>query len=417
MKKADKKVWMPIFLSFTAVLLTAVFVFNRPMDLSKSEAFLIKNSILERTGKILSQISRTAREASASEEKFIKPEIVKGVYLTGWSASLESKIDYVYDLAESAGVNTVVIDIKDYSGYVSYDVDDYTAPKVKEYGAEKIKIYDIDNLIRNFHDRGIYTIARIAVFQDPVLVHAREDLAVYNKYHQTSQKWDLSFLLSNISVWLDNMKLAWIDPASEESWDYNISIAKDALNRGFDEINFDYVRFPSDGDLSNMGFPKWDGTTPKHLVIRSFFQKVRESLPDAVLSIDLFGLSTVNYDDLGIGQVIEDAYEYFDYVCPMVYPSHYANGFMGYGSPAEHPYEVVKYSIDKGLLRLKAFNELDNKRDVYLRPWLQDFNLGAVYNMDMVKAQIQATKDSLGNDYKGFMLWNSSNIYTGSAVF
>ena len=403
---------MPVFLSFTAILLLAVFLLNRPMDWRKNEAFLIKNSILERTGKILLQISRTVKEANAYEEKFSKPEIIKGVYLTGWSASSQSKINYVYDLVKSSGINAVVIDIKDYSGYVSYDVDDYTVPKVKEYGAKKIKIYDIDNLIRDFHDHGIYTIARIAVFQDPVLAHAREDLAVYNKYHSRG-KWDFSFLLSNISIWLDNMKLAWIDPASEEAWDYNISIAKDALSRGFDEINFDYVRFPSDGNLSNMGFPKWDGMTEKHLVIRDFFQRVRESLPDAVLSVDLFGLATVNYDDLGIGQMIEDAYEYFDYVCPMVYPSHYANGFIGYGNPAEHPYEVVKYSIDKGLLRLESFN----KENVYLRPWLQDFNLGAVYNMDMVKAQIQAVKDSLKDGYKGFMLWNPSNIYTESAIF
>jgi hypothetical protein len=416
MKKTNRKILMPVFLFLAAVLFIAVSFFKGQIDLSKNEAFLIKNSILERTGKILMQISQTTGEARASEEKFIKPEIVKSVYLTGWSASSSSKINYVYDLAKSAGINAVVVDIKDYSGYVSYDVDDYTAPLVKEYGAKKIKIYDIDNLIKGFHDNGIYVIARIAVFQDPVLAHAREDLAVYNKYHSRG-KWDLSFLLSNISVWLDNMKLAWIDPASEESWDYNISIAKDALNKGFDEINFDYVRFPSDGNLSNMGFPKWDKTTEKHLVIRNFFKKVRESLPNAVLSVDLFGLTTVNYDDLGIGQVIEDAYEYFDYVCPMVYPSHYANGFIGYGKPAEHPYEVVKYSIDKGLLRLKAFKELDNKRNVYLRPWLQDFNLGAVYNMDMVKSQIQALKDSLGSDYKGFMLWNPSNIYTESAIF
>ena len=139
----------------------------------------------------------------------------------------------------------------------------------------------------------------------------------------------------------DKSGLSWIDPAAKESWDYNIDIAKDALNKGFDELNFDYVRFPSDGNLKDMSFPFWDEETPKHLIIRQFFKYLRQELSDAKISIDLFGLSTVSSDDLGVGQVIEDAFEYSDYVCPMVYSSHYAYGFIGFENPAEYPYEVV----------------------------------------------------------------------------
>jgi len=265
------------------------------------------------------------------------------------------------------------------------------------------------------HSEGIYAIARIAVFQDPVLAGARNDLAVYNKYTSSDNSGIFEYLMSAVSLWLDNKKLSWIDPASEEAWDYNISIAKDAISKGFDEINFDYIRFPSDGKLSSMGFPKWDGITQRHIVLKNFFKKIREEMPDATLSVDLFGLATINKDDLGIGQVIEDSYEYFDFICPMVYPSHYASGFIGFKNPASYPYEVVSYSMENANSRLNDFKISQNasfERTPFLRPWLQDFNMGAVYNSELVGAEIQASEDSLGEGYKGYLLWNPSNIYS-----
>jgi len=147
------------------------------------------------------------------------------------------------------------------------------------------------------------------------------------------------------------------------------------------------------------------------------------------LSVDLFGQTTTNTDDMGIGQIIENAFENFDYVSPMVYPSHYVDGFMGFGNPAEHPYEIVKYSISTALARKKIFSgklvpaplepipgvdEMINLSK--FRPWLQDFNMGANYTADMVKAEIRAVEDSLGKEYSGFMLWSPSNIYTMGAV-
>jgi len=209
--------------------------------------------------------------------------------------------------------------------------------------------------------------------------------------------------------------LAWIDPAAKESWDYNIAIARDAVSHGFDEINFDYIRFPSDGDLKNMSFPFWNEEVSKHLIIREFFKYLREELSDVKISIDLFGLSTVSLNDLGVGQVIEDAFEYSDYVCPMIYPSHYADGFIGFQNPAEYPYEVVKYSIEGALKKLMIYKQ-SKETNVQLRPWLQDFDLGAIYDAEMVKAQIKAVYDALGNDFNGFMIWSSSNFYTKEAL-
>ncbi len=234
-----------------------------------------------------------------------------------------------------------------------------------------------------------------------------------------------------------------MDPAAKDVWAYNVDIAKDALARGFDEINFDYIRFSSDGNLSDINYPFWDGKTLKRYVIRDFWKYLRQSLPDAYISADLFGLTTLNYGDLGIGQNIDDAFNYFNAIAPMVYPSHYANGFNGYANPAAHPYDVVYKSMAEANIRLQKYiaaaaNSTSTEKYLVkqpqLRPWLQDFNLGATYTADMVRAQITATyaaeglcgsaasstrsqgcpasADSLG----GWMMWSPSNQYTTGAL-
>jgi hypothetical protein len=348
------------------------------------------------------QASPTAEvvlEPEPPKPVFSPPEIVKAVYVTSWSASKESYIEYLINLARDTEINGVVIDVKDWSGYIAYDT---ALPEVEKYKAKSVRIKDIGSLVQRLRQEGIYSIARITVFQDPVLARARPDLAVRSESGPSS-------------LWLDDSGLAWIDPAAKESWDYNIAIAREVLALGFDEINFDYIRFPSDGNLRDMSFPLWDGEVPKHSVIREFFGYLRQELPEAKLSVDLFGLSTVNTDDLGIGQVIEDAFEYFDYICPMVYPSHYAYGFLGYQNPAAYPYEVVEYSMEKALARLAVFNQ-SKEIKARLRPWLQDFNLGAVYDPAMVRSEIAAVYDAAKDNFSGFMLWNSSNVYTTKAL-
>lgn len=331
----------------------------------------------------------------------LPPEIMRAVYLTGWSAGSSRMINYVIDLAKTTEMNAVVIDIKDFSGDVTYQTD---VPEVAQYGAQRrVKIWDIDALLNRLHTEGISVIARITVFQDPVLVGARPDLAVQR--------------IGQEGLWADYKGLGWVDPASQEVWDYNVAIARDAASRGFDEINFDYVRFPSDGDLENMEFPFWDRQTSRQHIIRNFFAYLRENLKGVRISADVFGLTTVNRDDLGIGQVIEDAYEYFDYVYPMVYPSHYAYGFLGYPRPAEYPYEVVSYSMANAISRLQTLRQLYPDREfAELRPWLQDFDLGAKYDAQMVQAQVQATHDALGEEFRGFLLWSPTNYYTAGAL-
>jgi len=324
----------------------------------------------------------------------LPPAIIKAVYFTNWSAANPAKIKYLLKLASSSEINAVVIDIKDYTGYVGYDI---KVPAVEKYQAKEIRILYVNRLIKKLHDAGIYVIARLTIFQDPRLAAARPALTV------KSQKTGLP--------WRDNKGLSWIDPASQEAWDYNLAIAKDVSQRGFDEVNFDYIRFPSDGDLKDMVFPFWDEKTSRSAVLKNFFQYLREQLPGVKISADLFGLTTVNSDDLGIGQVIENAYQYFDYVCPMVYPSHYASGFLGYKNPALYPYEVIKYSLDAAVQRLnKMASSTDSIAEI--RPWLQDFDLGAKYDSAMVQKEIQATTDALGENFNGWLLWNPENVYT-----
>jgi hypothetical protein len=367
---------------------------------------------------IVKAISKTPENEAI--QKIETPKVVKAVYLTSWSAGYGFRTNYVINLAKTVGVNAVVIDIKDYSGYVAYDS---KLPDVINYNTKSVKIPNVSSLIKKLHKEGIYTIARIVVFEDPALAAAKNDWAVQSKNEFSFS----SFLAAVASLWFDNLKLSWVDPASEDVWNYNIAIAKEASALGFDEINFDYVRFPSDGDLKNMSFPVWDGKTAKHLVIKKFFEKIRESLPNDKLSVDLFGLTTVNSDDMGVGQVIEDAFENFDYICPMIYPSHYSAGFLGYENPAQHPYEVVRYSMESANKKLVQYKEeikksndaagTSNKEiNAKLRPWLQDFDMGAVYNADMVKAEIDASSQALGQSYTGFMLWNASNVYHDSAI-
>ncbi len=343
-------------------------------------------------------------ENMASREK-ISPGIVNSIYLTGWSSSSDNKINQTIKFIKETEINSVVIDIKDYSGYVFYKTD---IEEVKRYGAEKIIIRDIEGLIKKFKEEGIYVIARIVIFQDPVLAKARPDIAIKRK--------------SNLNnLWTDRMGIAWIDPSSKEAWDYNLKIVEDAFKRGFDEVNFDYIRFPSDGNLKDMSFPIWNETKEKRRVIKEFSKYVRENTKGKIISADIFGLTTISSSDLGIGQVLEDFIPYFDYICPMVYPSHYASGFQGYQNPAKYPYEVVYHSMKMAKERIDNFYNLFGEKEeedfsqikkTKLRPWLQDFNMGAIYDKEMVKKQIDATKDALKEDYNGYMLWNPRNLYT-----
>ena len=327
------------------------------------------------------------------------PKTIKGVYLTSFSAGNYSRIAYILQLAREKKINSVVIDVKDYSGYIAYNS---SVPEVKQYKTSQIRIRNLSALISIFHRAKIYTIARITCFQDPLLAQKRPDLAIKTKEGK---------------VFKDNKGLAWLDPSSIEVWNYLLSIAKEVSNYGFDEINFDYVRFPSDNNVSNLIYPFYDGKMYKHKVIKNFYSYLKKNLKGIRISVDLFGQTMIDKGDVGIGQKLEDAFPYFNYICPMLYPSHFHTGFLGYKNPAKYPYEVINYSLKEGLKRLKKFKSRSNKYkslNVHFRPWLQDFSLKTIYGLQEVKEQIKALND---NGVKDWTLWNPRNEYHLSPVF
>lgn len=335
------------------------------------------------------------KEKVLTKTEHIKtPEEVKGIYISSWVAGTKDWRNDLINFVSSSELNAVIIDMKDYSGKISFKPLDKDLLSANSY---ENRIPDIDELIKKLHNENIYVIARVSVFQDSNLAQNNPRFAIKSKKG---------------GIWKDNKGVAWLDPANPEVWNYVIKVAKEAEKRGFDEVNFDYVRFPSDGNLKNMKFDFWDGGITKAEIIKSFFSYLHENLGNlgVPISADLFGLTTWRTDDMNIGQVLENAIPYFDYVSPMVYPSHYPPGFDGYKNPAAHPYEIVSTSLNKAVERLviAGFSPLK------IRPWLQDFDLGAVYDASMIRKQKQAVYDAGLNS---FLIWDPSNKYTKSAYY
>jgi hypothetical protein len=292
------------------------------------------------------------------------PDKVEGIYMTSWVSGTPSLRNKLVDLIGKTELNSVVIDIKDYSGKIVFPIDDN--PSLKAYGSEEVRVSDMRDFIESLHSKGIYVIARLAVFQDAYMVKARPYLAVKNK--------------AGTLVWKDRKGISWIDPGSREYWDYIVAVAEEARKIGFDEVNFDYIRFPSDGNMQDISYP-WSSTTPKAVVMKSFFSYLHDKLVPAgvasssdrlKISADLFGMTTTMKDDMGIGQIFTDALPYFDYVSPMIYPSHYYPGFLGYKNPEEHPYEVVHYALQSAVSRRDAIASSTPGVSLgEVRPWLQ----------------------------------------------
>lgn len=318
------------------------------------------------------------------------PKEVRGVYMTACIAATPPLREKMLKELEGTGINTIVIDVKDYSGNISIPMSDSTLNTDPKKGCH---YNDAKDFISKLHEKGYYVIARLTVFQDPLYTKLHPELAVKKA--------------SDGSVWRDRKGLAFIDVSARPYWEHIVKIAKESYATGFDELNFDYIRFPSDGDMKDIAFP-WTGDMEKKEALRHFFGYLKKEFrgTGAILSADLFGMTTENTDDLNIGQYLEFALPYFDYIAPMVYPSHYPPNWRGYPNPAEKPYEVIKYSMGKAYERASTTPEK-------LRPWLQDFNLGAIYTVDMVKAQMKGVYDS---GLTSWMLWSPSNRYTAGAL-
>lgn len=390
------------------------------------------------TSAVASVASNTAPFPPLPQKKYIAtPKPLKAIYMTQCVVGTPNFRKELVDLIDTTEINAVVIDIKDFSGGIAFPVKN---PILKDGESTRCGARDMEAFIATLHDKGIYVIGRITVFQDPLYAKQHPDTAVQS--HSTG------------GVWHDFKGLAFIDVSAKPYWDYVVAIARESHAIGFDELNFDYIRFPSDGPMSDASYT-WSKGMTKPEALEHFFAYLTEHVrdtstyapgtPPPVLSADLFGMTTTNTDDLNIGQQLERVLPYFDYIAPMIYPSHYPNGFNGWNNPNTVPYDLIKFVLDAAVRRTIATSSVVptlHSEKIYhaatstassssatqiftgryskesyskykIRPWLQDFDYGGNYGPKEVRAQIQATYDA-GLD--SWMLWAPSNRYTKEAL-
>jgi hypothetical protein len=348
------------------------------------------------------------------------PEAVKAIYMSACVVGTKDFRQDLVTLIEETELNSLIIDIKDFSGTISFEPQD---PALKlAWDAASCGARDMKEFVASLHEKGIYVIGRITVFQDPFYTKLHPDLAVKKA--------------SDGSVWKDHKGLSFIEVGAKPYWAYVVTLARESYELGFDELNFDYVRFPSDGNMRDIYFPFSQpliDTDPEHgraQALEEFFKyldtelragKPADVMQRPIISADLFGMTTTNTDDLNIGQVQERALPYFDFIAPMVYPSHYPNNFNGWANPNDYPYELIHFVMSEGASRIDEMlaattTPAEVKAVVHkqqLRPWLQDFDYGGNYGPAEVRAQIKATYDA---GLTSWMLWAPSNRYTKEAL-
>jgi hypothetical protein len=290
------------------------------------------------------------------------------------------------DLADSTEINAFVVDVKDDIGTVTYAVD---VPMANELGLVEERIDDIDEFITVLSEHGIIPIARVVCFKDSLLAKARPDLAIMSV---------------DGGLWEDYKEMKYTNPYNHEVWEYLVQIAEDAARHGFREIQFDYVRFPSDGPISKAVYP--GEYCSKADAIGGFLAYARERLEKmgVWVSADVFGIVIQDTPDTDtIGQKIDKVGQNVDIVCPMIYPSHYDAGSYGLDDPNESPYELISAAMEETTMRLAGTGAMG-------RPWLQDF-FG--YEVEEVKAQIEAAEEQ---GYAEWLLWDPSLEYTAGAL-
>lgn len=358
------------------------------------------------------------------------PEPMYAIYMSQCVVGTPSFRDSLVSLIDETALNAVVIDIKDYSGTIGIPTVD---SRFEDVSLVSCGARDIKEFIKRLHEKGIYVIGRVTVFQDPSYTERFPEQAVQS--------------ISTGGPWKDYKGLSFVDVSSEAYWDYIVALSHEAYAVGFDELNYDYVRYPSDGPMKDARYVNDN----KAEALERFFQYLHAHVEPtgAVMSADLFGYVTVLTDDLGIGQVLERALPYFDYIAPMVYPSHYNKGFAGLSNPNNDPYKVVYTSMVEAVRRALSHKTVVKTLEgeailedeivpatetsatttkkvatgfytkavhdkLKLRPWLQDFDYGKDYTVTDIEAQIQATYDA---GLTSWFFWDPANRYENLAEY
>jgi hypothetical protein len=336
-----------------------------------------------------------ALEGSAPEGGIdirLDPFTPKALYLSFYGVGSKALRDPALKLIEETELNALVIDVKGDRGMIPYRS---SVALAAEVGAQRIiTVREPAPLIALFKERGIYTIARIVVFKDDLLATARPELAVKTPGGE---------------IWRDREHLGWVDPFRKEVWAYNLQIAEEAARMGFDEIQFDYVRFP---DSRSPRFSQPSTEEGRVGAIAGFLRESRARLApyNVFVAADIFGYVCWNLNDTDIGQKLDPIAASVDYLCPMLYPSGFQFGIPGYRNPVQNPHEIVYLSLKRAQERTKIAS-------VRFRPWLQAFKDYAFDRRAFVGKeladQIKAS-DAFGSH--GWMLWNPGNVYSAEAL-
>lgn len=328
-----------------------------------------------------------------------QPREVKGIFITGAVAGTQNTMPALTGLVEDTSLNAMVIDIKNDSGEVTYSMG---LPLAEEIGAQTRYVSDMTGLIQQLKEKDIYLIARIVAFKDPILAEQKPEYAVKNP---------------DGSVFHDNNDLAWVNPYREEVWDYLIDLSKEAVALGFDEIQYDYIRFSTAQGIADADFGEEAKGKTRQDAITGFLTKAYETLaPMGVfVSADVFGTIICNETD---GQLIGQDYvemaKHCDYICPMVYPSHYVNNAYGIPVPDAAPYDLIYASVADGEQRLDEARAAEPQVHIARqRPWLQAFTATWVdghipYGGQQLADQIRGAKDAGVDEW---LLWNAANNY------
>jgi len=314
----------------------------------------------------------------------LEPFQAFGLYVPFGLLSLPDRVMELVDLVDKTELNALVVDVKGDWAHIAWPSE---LPVAQEIGAFPGGIMDIRELLDECHKRDIYVIARIVVFKDRVLATHRPDWAVRT---------------ASGGLYRDNEGLNWMDPFRQEVRDYNIGLALEAAALGFDEIQFDYLRFPSWGRMSQRVYSQEVTFETRTEAIREFCRQAYEalSLTPAFVSADIFGL-TVWVDpsrDMGIGQRVDDIAPYMDYLSPMLYPSTFIPGNLGLAEPWRHPYEIVYYGVRK----------VRGRTSTLIRPWLQSYSLPVTYGPTELLLQRRGAEDA---GACGWLYWNAAGKY------
>ncbi|HEX8695818.1 MAG TPA: putative glycoside hydrolase [Longimicrobium sp.] len=349
--------------------------------------------------------ARRAREDSLARwrarfgDRVPRPDSVRALYVNAWAAGSRSRMRELIRVADETEINAFVIDVKESDTYLTHDSTGIAL--AREIGADQRPGSKwLPQLVDTLQAHGIYPIARIVVFKDRMLAEKKPELAIRHV---------------DGSVWLDQKGKPWVNPYHRTVWDYNVAIAREALDMGFAEVQWDYVRFPDvvEARRRTMAFPGAGGKSRADnihdFIVYSKQQLAQYQVP---VTADVFGLVTHLEGDVGIGQNWEQVITAADAVLPMVYPSHYYAGMYGFARPNAHPYEIVRISMQDAVERTR-FVQQQGKKTGEIVPWLQAFTAdylhdGLTYGAGHVRSQIQAAYDA---GLKSWVLWNPGSNY------